>query len=346
MIGERHLRLDHQSAVPICGRRFGITDKAYDQAQADDVVRSVGRSTSTRGGDMEHETACAVIGVESDAPFADMQAAYRSRAKLLHPDLATEANRAEASRAMMQLNEAWAVLNAARRRSPRHAKSVDPEASPPVSRPPDPSECSLCGSAPAIPITLRTTTGLVLFWRWHRLTAIVCHGCARALYADAQARSLARGWWGVIAPLANVINMLRNRVQLVRHENRAAGSGSRDPAVSTPLDRPALYRSHWARPLPVVATFSALLIGTFLVVGFVQDRMTQQQTGTVPGIQVEPIRGVGGCITSGLYPVTCADPSAGWKILAVSLTHVCSAPDIVIEDSTTGIYYCAGAIRH
>lgn len=61
-----------------------------------------------------------VLGVDPDAPLADVRAAYLRRAREVHPDVvadADEATRAASEEQMRRLNDAWSQLSSPETRS-------------------------------------------------------------------------------------------------------------------------------------------------------------------------------------------------------------------------------------
>jgi hypothetical protein len=196
-------------------------------------------------GRMDVQTAFAVLGVDPGCSILAARGAYRASARMIHPDTSVGADPEAATAAMAELNAAWAVVRenyAAEAASPVSAKTtsaVPRRPAVPTWRIPGPGECESCGWAPAGAITLRHTTGLALFWLWQKRTWYVCSGCASAFCADAQARSFTRGWWGLFAPIANIVGIYRNAVALRGHRFRVGSRRSRavdvvSPALSPP----------------------------------------------------------------------------------------------------------------
>lgn len=86
----------------------------------------------------------ATLGVTRDATLEDIQAAYRLRARLLHPDRHQGAGDdvvREAERSMKALNEAYSVLKAQTKRAPgAQAGGTAPPRTPPRAEPSGPPE--------------------------------------------------------------------------------------------------------------------------------------------------------------------------------------------------------------
>jgi hypothetical protein len=292
---------------------------------------------------MDVATAYVMLGLERTASYEEARATYRARAQLLHPDRANEAARAEAERAMSQLNVAWDVVLADLRE--RHFQA--PPEPTDAARPPVDGECDLCGWGPARPITLRRTTGLIIVWRWARTRNTLCRRCGNAWYAENQAYSLVRGWWGIVAPVANVINMFRNRVAIGAHRRRLGEPTDRPPGVVTLFSSPMPWRSPWRRPSSILATLAASLVLGVLVAAWVDS--TNGHPGSSTNVQIpSPPRGIGGCVDSVGRAVWCGSPNAYWRLeTTAASTQDCA--DAGYEESMTdemsGQIYCASRLK-
>lgn len=241
---------------------------------------------------MSLEAAFALLGLDAGATRDDARRAYRARARLLHPDRVEGTSKPEAERLMAQLNEAWQLVDAdlrSRGTAPplRHGtpppahETTDPAPGSPRSssqqdshhrrqerarsapREPGEQECAQCGWWPAGSIRMRWITGLVLAWSSTPVHATLCRLCADSTYADVQARTLARGWWGLLAPLAVVVAYVRNLAAVHEHRRRVPTPEYRSPDVRTPLEWPTLPRPLASRVAPVTAT---LAVATLTVV--------------------------------------------------------------------------------
>lgn len=85
------------------------------------------------------------------------------------------------------------------------------------------------------------------------------------MYSDIQARGLVRGWWGVIAPLANVVNLTRNAAAIARHRGHVPEPEYRSPEVRTPSLWPRVATPVTSRPGPLAATAAVIAGLLFLV---------------------------------------------------------------------------------
>jgi hypothetical protein len=287
---------------------------------------------------MDLDRAHAILGVDASTPLTVVRAAYLARAKLLHPDRVTAGEgvlQDEATKAMADLNAAWEVIQAAgdqRQPAPRSSE-VEPESPPTALRLPYQGECDLCGCAPAGLLTLRRVTGLLLFWRWHRLTAELCRTCATNLFREVQAHNMTAGWWGVVAPLANIYALLSNLGQHsgVQHWSSPA---SRDPSVVTPIPGPPPSLPGVAsRPGPWLGTIAALAVALLILGNAVAGATSGSKTRT-PTDSV-----IGTCLDFDGYDVPCSSGSAYWKL--TSRGPSCGSAPAVFTDPATGRSYCA-----
>ena len=285
---------------------------------------------------MDVTTAYALVGVERGATMLDARTAFRSRSKLLHPDRADGSTMPEAGRAMAQLTQAWSIVQ-------HHVQAAgESPSADETSRPRASGECEFCGWEPAAPIVLRRTVGVVIFWRVHRVAFDVCRVCARSLYAEYQAKSLTLGWWGMIAPLANVVNMTRNRLTLARHRRSVSGPKSHDERVESLASGPLDYRSPWTRPAGLLATVVALVVLASLGATWA-NRVVPNTTQPSNPAFVSPVIGVGGCLDSTGLAVGCDAPSAAWTLTEQVATADACATDGYAEAFTNSIgsVYCA-----
>lgn len=285
---------------------------------------------------MDVATAYALVGVERGAAtMPDAKTAFRSRSKLLHPDRADSSTSSAAERAMSQLTEAWTIVQHDMR-GERGEQETDERW-----RAPGAGECDVCGWAPAAPIVLRRTVGRVLFWRWYQATADACRVCARSLYAEHQATSLVYGWWGILAPFANVVNMTRNRLALAGHRRMVSRPKSHDGRVAS-LSGPLEYRSPWTRPVGLGTSLAALILFAALGTGWVNHvNNTAPARSSTPAYVAPPVAGVGGCLDASGLVVECADPSAAWSLASqVATADDCAFYPESFTDSS-GDVFCA-----
>jgi len=252
------------------------------------------------------DAAFAVLGLEPTATLPEARRANRARARQVHPDRVEDSTRARAETQMAELNEAWHVVerhlrardvaasaraagggpepsNPMRASSPgaaAHPTPPPPSAKPrpapqprprperpaPTPRAPGAQECTICGWWPAAPLRLRWTTGLIFVWSVTTVVQTLCRRCGDSVYADLQARSLVRGWWGLLAPVANLVNLARNAAAIGAHR-RLPEAEYRSPEVRTPSLWPSVATPVTSRPGPLLATTTAVgILVLFLVV--------------------------------------------------------------------------------
>ena len=250
---------------------------------------------------------------------------------------------------MSQLNVAWDIVLA-----DLQGRGSPPSSEHPVAtRPPSSNECDICGWRPARPITLRRTTGLLIIWRWARSTNVLCRRCGSAWYAESQAHSLVKGWWGIVAPIANVVNMTRNRIAISAHRRMLDDPRERAPEVVSLFQTPMPFRSPWRRTSSVMATLLAAVIAGSLATAWVHS--PGLGAGSDTGVQTRstiqaplPPTGLGGCVDSSGHVVWCSSPNAYWRLEnTASATQDCAnlGYEESMTDETTGQIYCASRVQ-
>lgn len=262
---------------------------------------------------MTRAEAAAVLGISPTASEGEARKAYLSRARLLHPDrlagVAAEEVKA-ATAAMAQLNDAYAAFKkaGAPTESPT-ASGTSTDAFDRASFPREPA-CSLCGYMPAAKVKFNSVAGLVLFWQWRTTEAYFCRRCGEAMYNEAQASTLLKGWWGIVAPVATIVAFVANagRVFAVR---RLEEPSTRSSGAYSLLSQPIRFSRPWfTRPASMLASILALTIIGFVVVGLVS-------TSGAPTSVVKPTV-VGSCwreVSDGtLGKVECSDDRAAYRV--------------------------------
>jgi hypothetical protein len=317
---------------------------------------------------MLRDQAAAILGIPPSATPQEARKAYLARARLLHPDRfagGSAQDLAAANTAMAQLNEAYEVMKTA----PTHAyagastgtssRAHDPDPEPETPSWTDPSTaCDICGWGPAAPVKYNSVTGLLLFWRWKTLTATLCTFCGEAMYHEAQHSSFTKGWWGLIAPLANIIAVLGNRGAVASIRKLPLPQG-RYAGTYAPSPVPLLFaNTWWKRPAPLIATAAAALIA-LLVVGSMASSPTSAATprpsSTTPGLseavastaptapEVPSGSGlVGTCWadvvgTTQVQQVPCNDSTADWTIVSEHSSAAACPNDYIRAD---GLFQC------
>lgn len=309
---------------------------------------------------MEVGVAYALLGIADTATYEQARTAYRARAKLLHPDRAGADEAQAAADAMAQLTEAWDTVrtniasgrhNDARNRTTGTTRTNKTQGPSRHYRSPNATECVVCGRGPATPLTLRRTTGLIIFWRLTRYEFTTCRDCARSLYAEIQASSLVRGWWGIVAPIANIFNLARNRAALSQHTTETDFPRPVDPAVM-PMGDPLPYRSPWGRPGSLIATAVAVIAVTLVAnaaITNLRDSTTytgRGGPGTTPPLPTEVAvyqPQIGDCISSTYTIVDCGDTTATWRLDAQATdANECAAEgfDDALTSQDNGTVWC------
>jgi len=77
-------------------------------------------------------------------------------------------------------------------------------------------QCQDCHAAPALTVRFRQTIGLLLAWKHITLRPTLCRDCGIAVGNDVSRRSLLTGWWGIFAPIVNVLTLRRNAREIRR----------------------------------------------------------------------------------------------------------------------------------
>ena len=152
----------------------------------------------------------AVLGVGPLADMTEIKAAYRYKAKLLHPDRNPSE---DASRDFQRVVEAYAIL-----RNPKSRERYDATLPPPVSlidpadRSPEPLACSRCGRVTAQPryIIFHKVKSALFFVRNERVQGIFCRDCADRTAIRASTVTWLLGWWSLPGPYQTMKALFRN----------------------------------------------------------------------------------------------------------------------------------------
>jgi len=154
----------------------------------------------------------ALLGVGPLADAVEIKAAYRYRAKLLHPDYNPADDAADE---FLRLSEAWAVL-----RDPRKRAAYDAQAKLPVPvrvlDPNDPTpealSCSRCGKVTAQPryIIFHRVKSFFTSTRRSIIHGIFCRDCADRTAIRASTITWLLGWWGLKGPWVSLKALLAN----------------------------------------------------------------------------------------------------------------------------------------
>ena len=264
----------------------------------------------------------AALGLDPGASFDEIKAAYRARAKAVHPD-----GGAEKPEEFHRISEAYAVLRDAVRRA-EYDSTGSAGGEDDTSAPLAPFACGRCGQITAQPryIIFHRVKSFLLWARVQRVEGIFCRDCADIAAAQTSTYCWTWGWWSIPGLILTPLALLRNVLGGVkpRHVNArilirqaraflARGDHAFAYAVAHQAKRYARVASHrrqvediltattetgrklrdrwqpWAGPsfipqlLPLVAL--PVTIAVFLVL---VSRPWERQVGAFAGISVAP----------------------------------------------------------
>ena len=74
--------------------------------------------------------------------------------------------------------------------------------------------CQVCGASPAEYFEFRQVIGLLVVDRIKDVRGVFCKNCAQALGRELQSRTVATGWWGVLAIFRNLGAIAKNTANL------------------------------------------------------------------------------------------------------------------------------------
>ncbi len=257
-----------------------------------------------------HET----LGVAPDATSEEVTQAYRRLARTLHPDVhpgSTPEERERYSVLMARVNHAYRSISS--QREARGGGGWKPR----DRRGPGRDECSMCGHAPAAPVTYEYQEGAPFSRRRYSFRSALCRDCGRAVGRSHQDRTLRRGFWGPTLFVTNVGVVVQNARSLraiarLGRPAPVAGVRARLPMPMPPGDPVALRAGFWTLPLVVVLLVCA-------VIGF----------GALAGPDPSPRASVvpGACLagTDPYAPVPCSQRHDARLVAVVDRTAECPA---------------------
>jgi hypothetical protein len=216
----------------------------------------------------ELRRAYATLGLDDDATLAQARDAYLIWAALF-AEAAAEPGGADGKAAVSadlchhELDLAWHAIEQAHEHGvlfPRRARG-----------------CQQCSATPAVRVSLHSVAPGGVRARSTVHNALLCRACGLATHKRVQRETMRRGWWGVLAPFANLRAITRNHTEKVflrrlepsvpRQHRRAA----RFPEGPDPL-------SVWAGRTMVVwlgaLAAIALIVGIVLPTGNAPEQLT------------------------------------------------------------------------
>ncbi|WP_142848899.1 DnaJ domain-containing protein [Telmatospirillum sp. J64-1] len=193
----------------------------------------------------------AVLGLTPKARPEEIQAAYRRRAKELHPDRRDGGD----AEAFTRLGEAYTVLRDPKSRAQYDALS--PSTKPP---PADGLSCRCCGKISAQPryVIFQKVRSFLLFSRREKIAGIFCRDCADRTALQVSAMTWAWGWWSPVGPFLSLWALLdslgggekprrENAVLLLRLARHFQARGEIHLARSAALQARTFARGEQAR---------------------------------------------------------------------------------------------------
>jgi len=181
--------------------------------------------------------------------------------------------------------------------------------------------CDVCGWRPARPVTYRTVTGIIFWWRVRRLTSNLCRDCGRAAFHECQSLTMARGWWGLLAPLVSLWVLVSNYLTW-RSLRALPAPNERSGESAAPLPAPLITVPLWERPLALIGTTVALAVVALIGLSLYNSRpVSRDDSGSVTASGSESVVSlqVGDCLgdpppdgqISNLPLVPCDEPHYG-----------------------------------
>lgn len=279
------------------------------------------------------------VGVGKDATAEEINAAWRTAAKRLHPDRHPNSNRDELERLTTQmsiLNASYQLLRddlegmrqtfypdtSVNAGAQRPGESAAQFRSAPVHPSPE-TACQACGSMNAIDVGFVGQVGMLITRQVSNVEARLCKYCAQSIGRRYQSLTMVQGWWGAIAFLSNIFYIFLNALALnkvSRLPNPVAPLGF----VTSPSDP---GRAVMKRPMSWVAP--VLLVAVLAIAA---------STGPAPSQTFS----VGECVAEdqgSVTPVSCSTPHLGFITEATSNYQACPATtDTAV--TTRGVTYC------
>lgn len=185
----------------------------------------------------ELRRAYATLGLDDDATLGQARDAYLIWAALFSETAAEQSGQdskaaASADLCHHELDLAWHAIEQAHEHGvlfPRRARG-----------------CQQCSATPAVRVSLHSVAPGGLRARSTVHNALLCRGCGLAAYKRVQRETVRRGWWGVLAPFANLRAITRNHTEKVFLRRL-------EPSVPRQQRRAARLHEHLDGPDPLSA---------------------------------------------------------------------------------------------
>lgn len=174
--------------------------------------------------------------------------------------------------------------------------------------------CQFCGWGPATEVKFHSVLGIIIWWRWSTIQARLCRECGSFVYHGEQAKTLVTGWWGLLAPLVNVIAFVSNMIRYRSIKALPAPQG-KSPEILSLVPVPMFGVRPWfTRPGPVIVGGLVLAFTVWVIAGIATAGSTSSidassvSTGPGPGSDAPAIAAdrAGEAPSSAPFPVgTC-----------------------------------------
>ncbi|MFD8581065.1 hypothetical protein ACFV1H_37705 [Streptomyces virginiae] len=164
--------------------------------------------------------------------------------------------------------------------------------------------CSLCGSWPAAPATVRGHQGLIVLARFLSRRGPFCRDCGLATYRGMSSDTLWQGWWSPVSLFVTPVTLLMNLGPRAAFRRLAPPAGGFRP----PLDpgKP-LWRRAPALLFLMPVLLVVLAVQTLLVLGLLVDGPAQLSVG-------QCVRNEGTWVEQDLEVVSCDSSRAAYKV--------------------------------
>jgi len=227
----------------------------------------------------ELRRAYATLGLDDHATLTQARDAYLIWAALLTEPLTptdddtTAALAASTNLCHHELDLAWHAIEQAHEHG--------------VLFPRRPRGCQQCAATPAVRVSLHSVAPGGVRARSTVHNALLCRACGLAAYKRVQRETTRRGWWGVLAPFANLRAIARNSTEkaFLRRVEPSVPRQPRRSRLAQSVER-RNYRGGWAGNR--MAAWLVALAAIALIVGIVLPTGNAPQQVT-PGHSAGPV---------------------------------------------------------